>query len=754
MRQYFIRGQHRTNPIPQPPPPPYYPPPPPAPPNPVLTNVLASQVAQTTAVISWTVDQSANGQVDYGTTSSYGSSSAVDPAALSHTILLTGLTAFQNYHFRVKSTNSASEQTISGDYGFTTLAVVDTTPPAISNVQATSVTQTSATITWSQNEAGTAQVDYGPDSTYGSSTAISSTYQTSQVVLLPSLAPGSTYHFRVKTHDLAGNLAVSGDFNFTTASLPSAPVITAVTASAISQTGATISWTCNELCSGQVAYGTTTNYGLLSTFQVGGVYSAHIQTLSGLTAGTLYHFRVQSQGATDNMAYSADTTFTTTTNVDTTPPVISSIGAGSPTQTGATISWTTDEPATSQVEWGLTSSYGNSTTLNTTLVTSHAQPLSGLTGTTIYHFRVKSTDGSGNQAVSGDNTFTTSGTINGTNVKASPYNAKGDGVTDDSAAIQTCFNAVAGTGGTVVIPDGTYLINGNYSSSSFGLRPGSNMTIAMTSGAVLQVKTMPTDNYSALTIGTCSNVTITGGTIIGDRLTHTDHGGQDGHGIYIGNASNITISGVTLKQCWGDGIYIASSSSSITWTNCVCDHNYRMGASAVEVNGLTVSGSTFSNTGKDGPLLSGGGSGFDLEPNSGQVVTNVNFHDNIVTGNSQYGVGTGGRDDLSTSNVTINHNTITGNGNDGVYCNDGTTTSSVTNNTITGNAGCGIELGSPDTVNMTVTGNTVSNNSSWGIYVSSATNATVTGNTGAGNGHSGIGLGSNTGGTFSPNTVS
>lgn len=92
---------------------------------------------------------------------------------------------------------------------------------------------------------------------------------------------------------------------------------------------------------------------------------------------------------------------------DTTPPVISSVSAGSITSSAASISWTTDEQADTQVEYGTTSSYGQTTTLNSSLSTSHSATLSSLSSSTLYHYRVKSRDGSGNLSVSTDNTFTT-----------------------------------------------------------------------------------------------------------------------------------------------------------------------------------------------------------------------------------------------------------------------------------------------------------------------------------------------------------
>ena len=76
-----------------------------------------------------------------------------------------------------------------------------------------------------------------------------------------------------------------------------------------------------------------------------------------------------------------------------------------PTQ--ATITWTTNEPASTQVDYGATSAYGTSTTPNTALTTSHSQVLSGLTASTTYHYRVRSADASGNAATSPDATFTT-----------------------------------------------------------------------------------------------------------------------------------------------------------------------------------------------------------------------------------------------------------------------------------------------------------------------------------------------------------
>lgn len=77
------------------------------------------------------------------------------------------------------------------------------------------------------------------------------------------------------------------------------------------------------------------------------------------------------------------------------------------TTTMATVSWITGVPATSQVEYGKTASYGLLTTLDGTLIMSHSQLLTGLTPVTLYHYRVISKDSFGNIKVSADATFTT-----------------------------------------------------------------------------------------------------------------------------------------------------------------------------------------------------------------------------------------------------------------------------------------------------------------------------------------------------------
>jgi GH25 family lysozyme M1 (1,4-beta-N-acetylmuramidase) len=88
-------------------------------------------------------------------------------------------------------------------------------------------------------------------------------------------------------------------------------------------------------------------------------------------------------------------------------PTISNVQVSGVTSSSATITWTTNAGATSQVKYGLTSSYGSQTALDSTLVTSHSVNVTGLQASTTYHFQALSTNGSGS-AQSTDGTFTTS----------------------------------------------------------------------------------------------------------------------------------------------------------------------------------------------------------------------------------------------------------------------------------------------------------------------------------------------------------
>src|SRR5262252_5766162 len=78
------------------------------------------------------------------------------------------------------------------------------------------------------------------------------------------------------------------------------------------------------------------------------------------------------------------------------------------TNATATINWTTAVPATSRVKYGLTTSYGTLSSLNSNFTTAHSVSLTGLTAGTTYHYRVLSNDSTGVLVTGPDKVFTTS----------------------------------------------------------------------------------------------------------------------------------------------------------------------------------------------------------------------------------------------------------------------------------------------------------------------------------------------------------
>jgi polygalacturonase len=236
------------------------------------------------------------------------------------------------------------------------------------------------------------------------------------------------------------------------------------------------------------------------------------------------------------------------------------------------------------------------------------------------------------------------------NVTDTTYGAKGDGRTDDTAAIQKAIGVVGGTGGTVYIPAGTYMVNalGN-AHGSYGIALESHMKLTLHPQAVLKAIPNASSTYAILYVGAVSDVIISGGTVEGDRSTHLGSGGESGVGVYIASSQCITLDSVTAKECWGDGFYVEGSQGSrnITLVNVTADHNRRQGLSIVRVDGMVVRNSTFKNSIGASPE-----SGIDIEPNDQETVNNVTITGCTFANNAGGGFLCGPRLNSTNSYVT------------------------------------------------------------------------------------------------------
>jgi hypothetical protein len=131
------------------------------------------------------------------------------------------------------------------------------------------------------------------------------------------------------------------------------PVLSAVTATVVSNTATTISWNTDEAANGRVDYGTTTNYGSFVTN--GALVLQHSFTLTSLTTGTLYHYRVRSTDASGNTTNSADFTFSMTP----TAPAITSQPLGLTNIAGATATFSVTATGTGPLSYQWQFNNGN-----------------------------------------------------------------------------------------------------------------------------------------------------------------------------------------------------------------------------------------------------------------------------------------------------------------------------------------------------------------------------------------------------------
>jgi len=274
------------------------------------------------------------------------------------------------------------------------LPFVDTTLPIILSGPAVSgVTDSTATIEWQTNEPAKGGVVYGTTNSLDISVA-EQTYKTDHSLPVIGLTPNTTYYIQVAASDAANNGPTTSQvISFTTRPTPdTAPpvVLTGPTITNITHSGAMVEWTTNEPSTGSVVYGLTgePDQAVLDT----ALATTHRVTLTGLSTETIYYLKTAAKDAVNNGPTSTPViSFRTVAAPDTSAPVIlEGPMAINISNSGATIIWKTDEPATSGVSWNDGTVYG--VLSDDSLNTSHSVRLTGLTASTQYNFTVSSKD--------------------------------------------------------------------------------------------------------------------------------------------------------------------------------------------------------------------------------------------------------------------------------------------------------------------------------------------------------------------------
>ncbi len=222
-----------------------------------------------------------------------------------------------------------------------------------------------------------------------------------------------------------------------------------------------------------------------------GGYDFHMQTGSvGVDAGVnLSSVQVDLAGtsrpqgsSTDNGAYELAAAVTGPTVA---PPVISGVFASGISSNSAIINWSTSTPATSYVQYGV-SSYTNTTAESTMLTTIHSVAVSGLSASTLYHFQVGSRDSLGQLTLSPDSTFTTASapvsasTISLSAASSSISAAQGHAVADNVTATLVSGGAVGVSYSASSVPAG---VSASFSSSSCTATCSTSLTLSASSSA-------------------------------------------------------------------------------------------------------------------------------------------------------------------------------------------------------------------------------------------------------------------------------
>ena len=195
-----------------------------------------------------------------------------------------------------------------------------TGPPIVATNPAALIASFSAMLNGSLNPHGlstTFHFEYGTTTSYGLTTAPQTqTGNTSRPVSanIHSLAAHTTYHFRIVASNSAGT-RFGSDRTFTTLTMTGPPVVTTNPATNITASSARLNGTVDPHGLGTTVYfqyGRTISYGSRTPNQIktGNNYQNVFASISGLTAGTTYHFRIVATN-TVGTRYGTDRTLTT-----------------------------------------------------------------------------------------------------------------------------------------------------------------------------------------------------------------------------------------------------------------------------------------------------------------------------------------------------------------------------------------------------------------------------------------------------------
>lgn len=379
---------------------------------PLITGVNLTSLTSTGVVLSWYTNENTTTELDYGTTTSYGSSIASGTSLASglRTVPLGGLSNNTVYFYKISATDSDS-LTTQYNGSFNTL---DAIAPNFIGVTAGAISSSGAIVSWTTDEPATTRLKFGTGSFTGL-TANQAALTLGHVVSLNNLNAGTTYNYRVIGIDGSNNSGESSTYSFSTATTTGFPplTITSVASGSVSNTGASITWTTNNLSDTRVIYSTLLS-GLFGSTPLSGstgvpsssyinssLVTSHSAELTGLAAGQTYWYKAVSNDIFNQIASSptGQTGYFFNT-IDTVPPTISFSGTVI-NETNAIVGFVTNELATGSLVydtqlWFNQSGYLRETVSDVTALTGHSLTMTGLVGVTSYVYKILATDLGGN----------------------------------------------------------------------------------------------------------------------------------------------------------------------------------------------------------------------------------------------------------------------------------------------------------------------------------------------------------------------
>ncbi|HEX9503695.1 MAG TPA: fibronectin type III domain-containing protein [Patescibacteria group bacterium] len=388
-----------------------------------LITQASSTVTSSSVTVAWSTDEAATSQVEYGTTVNYGSQTTLDISlGTAHSVTIAGFAADTEYHFHIKSADQAGNVAVSGDNSFTTAAVAQTssgssgggsantpiiTPPVVTPLPPPVVVPPAPT-----PAPVPAPVPTPTPPPPAVTPTVPTTPTTSPIPLPIPTAPVPVAPLPLSSQPSGSNSPTNPTPPPTTPAIPTTPatpsitlpIISAVTESEVNPTTETISWVTDQPTDTQIAYGIGRSYGSLTTYS-SSLVTVHSATLINLAPNTTYNYQIKSKDVSGNLAAASQEDFTTL-SLPAPAPLISGV-SNTVTTNSAVITWATNVPATSKIEYGLNAAYDNQTVLDTNLTLKHSQTISNLAPGITYDFRINSQNAFADLAISNNSIFTT-----------------------------------------------------------------------------------------------------------------------------------------------------------------------------------------------------------------------------------------------------------------------------------------------------------------------------------------------------------